>query len=151
MLVRYNPRRSLVRRAPLWPSLWDDEFFGLTNLWKGPDNLNMEEPKITFKEHKKNYLLRAEFPGFDKDEIKAEVVDGVLTLRAEHNDEKWDQDEDEGWRSIETRKGAYTSSFRLPEDVVPDKIKAEMKKGVLRMTLPRKAEEKEPAKQIPVH
>jgi len=132
------------------PSLWDEDLFGFNSLFKGLESLKMEEPKIEFKENKKNYLLRAEFPGFDKDDIKAEVVDGVLTLRAEHNNEKWDQDEDEGWRSIETSRGGYTRSFRLPEDVALDKIKAEMKKGVLRMTLPRNAEEKEPAKQIAV-
>ncbi len=150
MLVRYSPRRSLVRRGPLLPSLWDEDLFGFSSLFKGLENIKMEEPKIEFKENKKNYLLRAEFPGFDKDDIKAEVVDGVLTLRAEHNDEKWDQDENEGWRSIETSKGGYTRSFKLPEDVAPDEIKAEMKKGVLRMTLPRKEEAKESAKQIPV-
>ncbi len=149
MLVRYRPFRHPVRRAAFFPTLWDDAFF--TDLWKGFRERPMEEPKIETKENEKNYLVRAEFPGFDKDEIKAEVEDGVLTLHAETRDEKWDQSEDEGWRSIETRRGSYHRSFVLPEDVEADKIQATMKKGVLRLTLPRTPKKVPKPKEIEIH
>ena len=115
MLVRYNPFRALQRREDALPSLWDHDFFA--DFFNGFSDLRMEEPKIEMKENKKNYLIRGEFPGYGKDEVKAEIVDGVLRLHAEHKEEKWDQDEDEGWRSIETRSGSYTRSFALPEDM----------------------------------
>ena len=111
----------------------------------------MQDPKVEMTENKKNYLIQAEFPGFDKDDIKAELEDGVLTLRAENRDEKWNQNEEEGWRSIATRRGTYQRSFLLPEDVDAEKIKATMKKGVLRLTLPRNPEKTPRHKEIQIH
>ena len=75
----------------------------------------------------------------------------MLKLHAEHKDEKWDQNEDEGWRSIETRSGSYTRSFSLPEDVMEGKVKAEMKDGVLRITLPRDPKRGKAIKEIEIH
>jgi len=151
MLVRYNPLRALRRRDVRFPSLWDHDFFG--DFFEGfrDLDLNVEEPKFEVKENEKNYLVRGEFPGYGKDEVKAEIVDGVLKLHAEHKDEKWDQDEDEGWRSIETRSGSYSRTLPLPEDVLIDKVKAEMKDGVLRITLPRDPKKGKPVKEIEIH
>ena len=149
MLVRYRPVRALRHREPYFPTLWNHDFFG--DFLENFRDLKMEEPKLEVKENEKNYLVRGEFPGYGKDEINAEVVDGVLKLHAEHKDEKWDQDEDEGWRSIETRSGSYTRSFQLPEDVMADKAKAEMKDGVLRITLPKNPKEVKRAKEIKIH
>jgi HSP20 family protein len=149
MLVRYNPFRSLLRRESYFPSLWNDDFLG--NFFENFRDLKVEEPKLEVKENEKNYLIRGEFPGYGKDEIKAEIVDGMLKLHAEHKDEKWDQNEDEGWRSIETRSGSYTRSLPLPEDVLADKAKAEMKDGVLRITVPRDPKKGKHVKEIQIH
>jgi len=149
MLVRYRPFRALRHREPYFPTLWNHDLLG--DFFDSFRDMNVEEPKLEVKENEKNYLLRGEFPGYGKDEIKAEVVDGVLKLHAEHKDEKWDQDEDEGWRSIETRSGSYTRSFQLPEDVVADEVKAEMKDGVLRITLPKNPKPVKRAKEIKIH
>jgi len=151
MLIRYNPFRHLVRREDLFSNLWDweDDFFG--NFLERYKGFNAEAPKIEIKENKTNYVIRCEFPGYDKDEISAEVVDDRLTLRAVHKEEKWDQNEDEGWRSIETHRGHFHRSFILPEDVTVDKVKAKMKDGVLRITLPRDPKKEKKVKEITVH
>jgi HSP20 family protein len=149
MLTRYRPFRALRRRDDFFPSLWDHDFFG--DFFSTFPNLKMKEPKLEVEENEKNYLVRGEFPGYGKDEIKAEIVDGVLKLHAEHKDEKWDQNEDEGWRSIETRMGSYTRSFVLPEDVMEDKVKAQMKDGVLRITLPKDPKKAKTVKEIEIH
>jgi len=150
MLVRYRPFRALRRRDDYFPSLWNHAFFG--DFFENFRDLKqVEEPKINVKEDDKNYLVRGEFPGYGRDEVKAEIVDGVLRLHAEHKDEKWDQNEEEGWRSIETHSGSYTRSFALPEDVMEDKVKAKMKDGVLRITLPRAPKKDKAAKEIEIH
>ena len=151
MLVRYRPLRAMRRKDEYLPSLWNHDFFG--DFFENFRDLNKktEEPKIKVKEDENNYLVRGEFPGYGKDEVKAEIVDGVLRLHAEHKDEKWDQNEEEGWRSIETQSGSYTRSFALPEDVEEDKVKAKMKDGVLRVTLPRAAKKEKAAKEIEIH
>jgi len=152
MLALYRPFRILRRREHLFPSLWNHDLFG--DFFENFRNVEIEGPKIQgieVKENEKNYFIRGEFPGYGKDEVKAEIVDGVLKLHAEHKDEKWDQDEEKGWRSIETRSGSYTRSFPLPEDVETEKIKAEMKDGVLRITLPRDPKNGKQVKEIEIH
>ena len=89
MLVRYRPFRVLRRGEDYFPSLWNHDFFG--NFFENFRDLKTEEPKVEVKEDDKNYLVRGEFPGYGKDEVKAEIVDGVLRLHAEHKDEKWDR------------------------------------------------------------
>lgn len=148
MLVRYHPFRTVARRDPWFTRVWDDDVFEA--LWGRLGRMQGDQPKIEWQEGKKSYLLRGEFPGFDRDEVKVEVEDGVLTLRADHKEEKWDQDEDEGWRSIETRKGGYTRYVRLPEDVNVEAIQAEMKQGVLRITLPKERKPADEARQIEI-
>ncbi len=150
MLVRYRPFRAVRRRDDYLPSLWNHDFFG--DFFENFRDLKKtEEPKIEVKENEKNYLIRGEFPGYGREEVKAEIVDGVLKLHAEHKDEQWDQNEDEGWRSIETHSGSFTRSFALPEDVMEEKVKADMKDGVLRITLPRSATKDRDAKEIEIH
>lgn len=148
MLTRYNPFRALRRRETL-PRLWDEDFFD--PLWRGFEDMNFEHPRVEMKEEKGKYLLRAEFPGFDRDEVKVEVEDDWIRLRAEHKEEKWDQNGEEGWRSIETRRGSFHRTFPLPEDVAADKAEAKMKDGVLRLTLPKDPEKSKEPKQIEIH
>ncbi len=165
MLVRYRPFRAMRRRVDPFPSLWTHDFFGdffenFRDLKQDlkqdfeqnfEQNFEMEEPKIDVKENEENYLVRGEFPGYGRDEVKAEIVDGVLKLHAERKDEKWDQDEEEGWRSIESSTGSFSRSFALPEDVMEEKVKAAMKDGVLRITLPRSAKKEKEVKEIEIH
>ena len=149
MLVRYNPLHGLLKRERLFPRFFEDDFFG--SVWKGFGEMLTDEPKVEVQETEKNYLVRAEFPGYDKDEVKAEVVDHTLTLRAEHKDEKWDQNEEQGWRSIETRQGSFCRTIPLPEDVEVNGIKAELKNGVLRITLPRDQKKGKSSREITIH
>ena len=148
MLVRYRTHHHPIRREAYFPSLWNDTVF--KNFWKGFKDQKGEELKVEVSENKKSYLVRAEFPGFGRDDIKVELEDGVLTLHAETKDEKWDQDEDEGWRSIETQKGSFHRRLRLPEDVDEESIKAKMNKGVLRLTLPKSQEKPEKLREIEI-
>jgi len=134
-LERYNPFRNRLSRRESLPRVWDEDFFD--RLWRGFDDLQLDAPRIEVKEQKDKYLVRAELPGFDREEVKAEVEEGVLRIEARHKEEKWDQDEEEGWRSVETRAGSLFRTIPLPEDVVTENIQAEMKNGVLRLTLPR--------------
>jgi HSP20 family protein len=147
-LERYNPFRNKLRKRESMPRVWDEDFFD--RLWRGFDDLYLDSPRIEVKEQKDKYLIRAEMPGFEKDEVNAQVEDGMLRLRAQHKDEKWDQDEEKGWRSIETRAGSFYRTVPLPEDVVTEKIKADMKNGVLRLTLPRDPAKAKSGKEIEI-
>ena len=71
-----------------------------------------------------NTYVRAELPGFEKDDISVEMVDGYLSLRATR------QDKAEGNVTVER-------SVSIPERVQADKVSATYENGVLTVTLPK--------------
>ena len=93
-------------------------------------------------------MLKAEVPGVDPKDVDILVENNVLTLRGER---KFDEDvKKESYHRVERSYGTFTRSFTLPNVVDTDKIKAEHKDGVLRVTLPKKEEAKPRQIQISV-
>lgn len=165
---RLFPRRRGGRRW-LWrrnddrdfpPPLY--EFFpsGLGDaLMQATDNINrlFENMNLTpwslsgrMKEKDDHYKLRYDMPGIAKEDVKITIDDGVLTIKGEHKEEKEekDDDNDEYWSS--SSYGYYNTSLVLPDDAKPDEIKAELKDGVLTLTIPRTERPKKDVKQVTV-
>jgi HSP20 family protein len=99
-------------------------------------------------ESEKAYEVTAELPGMDEKNIEVKVVNGNLTIKGEKQEEKEEKKKDYYLR--ERHFGSFERSFGIPESVDPDKIEAIFKKGVLTVTLPKKAEAQKPAKKIEV-
>lgn len=80
-------------------------------------------------------VLRVELPGVSKDQLEIRMEDDLLTIRGEKKDEHGSE---EGARLYfrELRYGSFERSFRLPEDLKRDEVKARFRDGVLEMTLP---------------
>lgn len=100
-------------------------------------------PKIDVKDTKGAILVKAELPGMTEEDINVEVNDGVMTISGEKKEEA--EKEDEGYYYKESHSGTFSRSFTLPADVKEDKAEAEMKNGVLWITVP-KTEAKQPKK-----
>ncbi|KAG5008833.1 hypothetical protein JHK87_017348 [Glycine soja] len=81
-----------------------------------------------------------------KQDVKITIDDGVLTIKGEHKEEK---DDDEHWSSTSSY-GYYNTSLLLPDDAKADDIKAELKDGVLTVTIPRTEKPKKDVKQVTV-
>jgi HSP20 family protein len=93
-----------------------------------------------------NIVLKAELPGVDPKDVDVRVENNVLTLRGER---KLDNEvKRENYHRVERSYGAFSRSFTLPNVIDTEKIKAEYKDGVLRMTLPTREEAK--PKQISI-
>ena len=92
-------------------------------------------PKIDIRETKNAVVIKAELPGVDEDKVDVEIMDNVMTISGEKVDEK--VEEDEGYYYKESHSGAFQRSFSLPADVKADKAEAEMKNGVLTITVPK--------------
>ena len=105
-------------------------------------------PAVDIAESEKAYEITAELPGMDEKNIEVKVTDGSLTIKGEKQEEKEEKEKD--YYLQERRYGSFERSFELPESVDPDKIEASFKKGVLTVTLPKKAEAQKPAKKIEV-
>ena len=70
-----------------------------------------------------------------------------LTVHGERKFEK--EEKEENFRRVESSYGSFTRSFTLPTTVDAEKVSADYSKGVLKITLPKKAEAK--PKQIKVN
>ena len=85
----------------------------------------------------KEYVLEAEVPGFNKEDIHVDVQDGVLTISAKHEEKQDEKDEKSGkYVRRERRYGSYQRSFTL-DGVDPKSIQATYENGVLKLTLPK--------------
>ena len=89
------------------------------------------------------YLLQAELPGFDKEDIRIDLDGDRLVISAEHNAEKEEKDKDSFVRRERTY-GSFMRSFDV-SGIKVDGIKANYKNGVLELTLPKKEAAPAPA------
>ena len=95
--------------------------------------------KTDIKEMDNGYELVVDLPGFTKDEIKASLENGYLTISAEKGLDK-DEKEKESGRYIRRERyaGACSRSFYVGEDIQPEDVKAEFKHGILKLFVPKK-------------
>lgn len=105
------------------------------------DDFKMEDKmKCDIYEKKGIYHIEADIPGFDKEDIKIEFNKGNLVITAEHKEEENDEEDKKYLRRERTFYGKYQRSFYLGE-VDEDKTEASFKDGILKITVPKKAEE----------
>ena len=90
-------------------------------------------PTVDITENDNEFLIKAELPEVNKDDIEVNVSNGVLTLSGERKSENKDEKE----HRIERYYGSFSRSFSLPENVEQDGIKAEGKDGMLYLHLPK--------------
>jgi HSP20 family protein len=105
-------------------------------------------PAVDVVESEKAYEVTAELPGMDEKNIEVKVANGNLTIKGEKQEEKEEKKKD--YYLQERHFGSFERSFEVPENVDPDKIEAIFKKGVLTVTLPKKADAQKPAKKVDV-
>ena len=94
--------------------------------------------KTDIKETDNGYELEIDLPGFTKDEIKASLNDGYLTISAAKGLDK-DEQEKESGRYIRRERyaGACQRSFYVGEGVKQEDIKGEFKHGILKLFVPK--------------
>jgi len=85
----------------------------------------------------KEYVISAELPGVDEKDIHVELRGDSLILSAEKRQEA--KSEGKGFYRIERSYGSFQRVLAVPDDADTDAVKASYKKGVLTVTLPRKA------------
>jgi HSP20 family protein len=104
-------------------------------------------PAVDVYEDEHNVALKIEVPGIDEKDIDVRIENNTLTVHGERNIEK--EEKEENYRRVERQYGSFTRTFTLPPTVDSEKVSANYDKGVLKITLPKKAEAK--PKQIKVN
>lgn len=105
--------------------------------------------KTDIRETETAYLIEAELPGFSKEEIRAEIKNGILTISAEHKAESEDSQNAGRYLRRERRYCSYKRSFDLDGIRCAD-ITAAHKDGILTLTLPKEAPAEDTARQIEI-
>lgn len=130
----------------LWPfGALSRSAFDIEPLWKrelGWTNL----PAMDIVENDKDYQISAELPGIDDKDIDVSLSNGLLLIKGEKKEEKEDKRKDS--YLSERRYGSFQRSFRVPENVDVEHIGASFSKGVLTLTLPKKADAPKAEKKI---
>jgi HSP20 family protein len=103
-------------------------------------------PPVDVYEDEHNVSLKIEVPGIDEKDIDVRLENNTLTVHGERKFEK--EEKEENFRRVERQYGSFTRSFTLPATVDADKVSANYDKGILKITLPKKAEAK--PKQVKV-
>lgn len=91
-------------------------------------------------------VITAELPGVKDDDVDIEIQDGMLTVKGERKLE--DEVSQDRYYHLERSYGSFERSFRLPEGVREDDVKAGVAYGVLRVTIPKPKTAE--AKRIPI-
>lgn len=96
------------------------------------------------------YTMEMDIPGFDKQDVKIEVDDNdYLTITAEKSTSNDSEDDDKNYVRKERFYGKYQRSFYVG-DIDKDNIDATFENGILKVTMPKKEEEKSSKKTIEV-
>ena len=99
--------------------------------------------KTDIKETDQGYELIVDLPGFTKDEIKASVENGYLTISAAKGIDKEEKEKESGrYIRQERYAGSCERSFYVGDAVKQEDVKAEFKHGILKLFVPKKEAEK---------
>ena len=133
MLVRHTPWNDLES----W--LWDRSR-DLSQLASNGDSQKpLWQPAVDVHENAERILLVADLPGLEQSELDITIEKNVLSIRGER---KGAAASEGSYHHRERVQGTFTRAFTLPATVDVEAVVAEMKSGVLTITLPKKAEAK---------
>ena len=93
--------------------------------------------KTDIKDLESGYELAVDLPGFKKDDIKAELKDGYLTISASSDTSRDEKDSSGRYIRRERYSGSCSRSFYVGEAVAKEDIKARFEDGILRLTVPK--------------
>ena len=138
----------------LRPSIFGNDMFGdfFTDPWFDEKEFKDMQKKLyghraknvmstDVKEVENGYELEMDLPGFKKDEIKASVENGYLTISAARGLDEDEKDKKSGkYIRRERYAGACERSFYVGEGISQDDIKASFQHGILKLFIPKEPE-----------
>lgn len=107
--------------------------------------------KTDVKEAENGYEVAIDLPGYTKEDVKAELKDGYLTITASRNSEQEQTDEKTKYIRRERYSGQCSRTFYVGEEVTQEDINASFKDGILYLGIPKKDKKAvEEPKYIPI-
>ena len=135
-ITRFDKFSELARLDPLFDM--DDMFnkFMMRPILRGGMEIE-PQIKMDVKEADGKYLVNAEIPGVNKDDIHVTIDGNRVSISAEVKQEK---EAKEGGRVIRCERsyGMTSRSFNLADEIDQSKVQAKYNNGILELTLPKK-------------
>jgi HSP20 family protein len=103
-------------------------------------------PAVDVRETTEAYSFQVELPGVQEENVDISLAGNRLTISGQRTEEK--RDEKDRYLSHEFSYGSFSRAFSLPKGTDPDNVRAEMKDGVLTITVPKRPEVQ--ARRIPL-
>jgi HSP20 family protein len=103
-------------------------------------------PAVDIYETEDEVVVKAELPEVNQKDIDVQIENSTLTLRGERKFNK--ETKKENFHRIERAYGSFSRSFTLPSTIDQEKIRADYKDGILKISMPKREETK--PKQIKV-
>lgn len=124
-----------------------DSFFNDPFFERPFEHASSQIMKTDIHENDADYLVEMELPGYKKEDIKADLKDGYLTITASKNETKEEHDSKGKCIRKERYTGSCNRSFYVGKELTQEDIKAAFSDGILRLNIPKevpKAIEEQP-------
>ncbi len=105
-------------------------------------------PSVDITETDTAYLIKGEIPGVNREDVRVNIENGLLTISGERKQEK--EEKGKKFHRIERSYGNFMRSFRLPDNIDEAAVKAEFKDGMLNVTLPKTTQPRNKAISVTV-
>ena len=106
----------------------------------------MTAPAVEVCETTEAVVVKAQVPGVSKEHLQITVSEGALTLKGDMKEEE--KHEEKHYLRREFRYGAFTRTVPLPSGVQAEKATAQLKDGMLEVTIPKSEEAR--VKEVPI-
>jgi HSP20 family protein len=136
---------KMVEKTPLgtfWPQLYEPfrQFGGKLADWVAP--------AAEASSGEDAYRIAMELPGVAENDIHLTVENGVVAVRGEKKTER--EEKGDTWYFSERQYGSFQRSFRVPADADEKGVKADLKDGVLTISIPRKPPAEKGGKRVKI-
>jgi HSP20 family protein len=136
---------SLMRR---FTENMERAFRGDWETGAGHEQYGMWAPAIDVSERDNKLVVRADLPGTARDDVKVEVLNETLVIQGERRQEH--EEQEGGYRRIERRYGSFYRAIPLPDGAQAEQARAEFRDGVLEISVPVSAAQRQRGREVPI-
>lgn len=166
-MIRRRDRKEGMVPRDYWSSAWVSPWAMLNDMDRIFDDFRSEwesilatprsfatemtrQPLVNLVDNGKEYLVSAELPGIKKEDLKIEVTRDNLEISGETRFEENEEDKEAGFIRKERRYSKFYRTLPLPENVLTEKVEAELEDGILTVKLPKATPPEKKTKKVSV-